>query len=83
MCCVSCVLRYGVCWSLSFSLYPLSYLCGALYNMIVHVHVHCTCTVHAGVGVKTFCYGTWNVETYRSRATMKNPARLFHSYSVH
>ena len=36
-----CVLKYGVCWSLSFSLFPLSYLCGVLYNMIVHVHVHC------------------------------------------
>ena len=39
MCCVLCVLRYGVCWSLSFSLFPLSYLCGVLYNMIVHDRV--------------------------------------------
>ena len=55
MCCVLCVLRYGVCWSLSFSLFPLSYLCGVLYNMIVLVLcMHGGVKEHVSLGGSVF-----------------------------
>lgn len=47
-----CVLKFGVCWSLSFSLFPLSYLCGVLYNMIVHALKYCRVILNKHVVVK-------------------------------